>query len=55
MYSKFQQAMNTYVLKLYIVVKVGGGTDQGSATEVTHLRLDQPPVFPVIYSTVLGT
>ena len=29
------------------VVKVGGGMGQGSATEVIHLRLNQPPVFPV--------
>ena len=27
--------------------KVGGGKDQGPATEVTHLRLNQPPVFPL--------
>ena len=27
------------------VVKVGGGTGQGPATEVTHFRLNQPPVF----------
>ena len=27
------------------VVKVGGGIGQGPATEVTHLRLNQPPVF----------
>ena len=32
---------------LYTVVKVGGGTGQGPATEVTHLRLNQPPVFTV--------
>ena len=32
------------------VVKVGGGTGQDPATEVTHLRLNQPPVF----SSVLG-
>ena len=33
---------------IYTVVKVGGGTGQGPATEVTltHLRLNQPPVFP---------
>ena len=29
----------------YTVVKVGGGTGQDPATEVTHLRLNQPPVF----------
>ena len=27
------------------MVKVGGGIGQGPATEVTHLRLNQPPVF----------
>ena len=33
---------------IYTEVKVGGGTGQGPATEVTHL-LNQPPVFfPVI-------
>ena len=32
---------------IYIVVKVGGDIGQDSATEVTHLRLNQPPVFPV--------
>ena len=26
-------------------VQVGGSVDQGPATEVTHLRLNQPPVF----------
>ena len=31
-------------LQPYTVVKVGGGTGQGSATEVTYLRLNQPPV-----------
>ena len=30
---------------IYTVVKVGGGTGQDPATEVTHLRLNQPPVF----------
>ena len=29
----------------YTKVKVGGGTGQDPATEVTHLRLNQPPVF----------
>ena len=33
---------------IYTVVKVGGGIGQGPATEVTHLRLNQPPVFPVM-------
>ena len=32
---------------IYTVVKMGGGTGQGPATEVTHLRLNQLPVFPV--------
>ena len=27
------------------MVKVGGGTGQGPATEMTHLRLNQPLVF----------
>ena len=30
---------------IYTVVKVGGGTGQDPATEVTHLRLNQPPLF----------
>ena len=30
---------------IYAVVKVGGGIGQDPATEVTHLRLNQPPVF----------
>ena len=30
---------------IFTVVKVGGGTDQDPATEVTHLRLNQHPVF----------
>ena len=30
---------------IYTVVKVGGDTDQDPATEVTHLRLNQPSVF----------
>ena len=30
---------------VYTVVKVGGGTGQDPATVVTHLRLNQPPVF----------
>ena len=39
---------------IYTVVKVGGGIGQDPATEVTHLRLNQPPVFSseyVIYVT----
>ena len=34
---------------IYTVVKVGGGTGQGPATEVTHLRLNQPPVFSSVW------
>ena len=30
---------------IYTVVKMGGGTGQDPATEVTHLRLNLPPVF----------
>ena len=30
---------------IYTVVKVGSGMGQDPATEVTHLRLSQPPVF----------
>ena len=30
---------------IYTVVKVGGGIGQDPATEVTHLRLNQPPVY----------
>ena len=30
---------------IYTVVKVGGGIGKDPATEVTHLRLNQPPVF----------
>ena len=30
---------------IYTAVKVRVGTGQGPATEVTHLRLNQPPVF----------
>ena len=30
---------------IYTVVKVGGGIGQDPATEVTHLRLNQSPVF----------
>ena len=28
---------------------LGGGIDQDPATEVTHLRLNQPPVFSSVY------
>ena len=35
---------------IYTVVKVGGGTGQDPATEVTHLRLNQPPVFSSVYN-----
>ena len=34
-----------YTKVIYTVVKVGGGIGQDPATEVTHLRLNQPPVF----------
>ena len=34
---------------IYTVVKVGGGIGQDPATEVTHLRLNQPPVFSSAY------
>ena len=34
------------------VVKVGGSLDQGSAAEVTHLGLNQPPVFSSASSKV---
>jgi len=30
---------------IYTVVKVGDGTGQDPATEVTHLRLNLPPVY----------
>ena len=30
---------------IYTVVKVGGGIGQDPATEVTNLRLNQPPAF----------
>ena len=36
---------------IYTVVKVGGGIGQDPATEVTHLRLNQPPVFSSERST----
>ena len=35
---------------IYTVVKVGGDTGQGPATEVIHLRLNQPPVFSSVFS-----
>ena len=35
---------STQRLQPYSVVKVGGGMGQDPATEVTHLRLNQPPV-----------
>ena len=34
------------------MVKVGGGTGQDPATEVTHLRLNQPPVFSSVASSI---
>ena len=37
------------------MVKVGGSLGQGPATEVTHLGLNQPPVFSsYTYSECLG-
>ena len=38
---------------IYTVVKVGGGTGQDPATEVTHLRLNQPPVFSSVMSELV--
>ena len=38
----------------YTVVKVGGGTGQGPATEMTHLRLNQPPVFSSVPRIING-
>ena len=40
---------------IYTVVKVGGGIGQDPATEVTHLRLNQPPVFPVYLNSFRKT
>ena len=37
---------------IYTVVKVGGDIGQDPATEVTHLRLNQPPVFSSV--TTMG-
>ena len=37
---------------IYTVVKVGGGIGQDPATEVTHLRLNQPPVFSSVVLSV---
>ena len=37
--------IGTLSTQVYAVVKVGGGFGQGPATEVTHLRINQPPVF----------
>ena len=34
---------------IYTVVKVGGGTGHDPATEVTHYRLNQPPVFSSVH------
>ena len=41
-------------LAIYTVVKVGGGTGQDPATGVTHLRLNQPPVFSSVFLCMLG-
>ena len=30
------------------MVKLGGSLGQGPATEITHLGLNQPPVFPSV-------
>ena len=40
---------------IYTVVKVGGGIGQDPATEVNHLRLNQPPVFPLYLNTFQNT
>ena len=40
---------------IYTVVKVGGGIGQDPATEVTHLRLNQPPVFSSVNLKYLCT
>ena len=34
---------------IYTMVKVGGGIGQDPATEVTHLRLNQPPGFSSLH------
>ena len=39
---------------IYTVVKVVGGTGQGPATKVTHVGLNQPPIFPVMQSARNG-
>ena len=36
---------------IYTVVKVGGGIGQDPATEVTHVGLNQPPVFSLLSQT----
>ena len=36
------------------LVKVGSGMGLGPATEVTHLRLNQPPVFFSVCDNVFG-
>ena len=33
------------ILELGIALQVGGSLGQGPATEITHLGLNQPPVF----------
>ena len=40
---------------IYTVVKVGGGKGHGPATDVTHLRLNQPPVFSSAFSGVCSS
>ena len=37
---------------IYTVVKVGGGIGQDPATKVTHLRLNQPPVFSSVHVAI---
>ena len=45
-YSCLIGTLSTHAMAvIYTVVKVGSGMGQDPATEVTHLRLSQPPVF----------
>ena len=39
----------TKAVTLHSTLLVGGGVGQDPATEVTHLRLNQPPVFSSVY------
>ena len=43
------QHLSKQKMELYTVVKVGDGIGQGPATDVTHFRLNQPQVFPVLW------